>query len=186
MIWIIKGNEIIWGPHEYPEAERDANSLVQPSLGEEVVTEFPPKGRVFENGNWREKTIKEKVLDGEISLSVRRAQLQSEIFRFSINKTEEGIFYLTYNFQAREEDLIRMNLVISKVSIGGVFGGAWRDRDNQWRAMTLEQLQGLAIAAGQYWEDCFRKSRVLIDGLIALSKADLADYDVSFAWEELP
>lgn len=180
--YVIKGNEIVWGPHSYPKAEQDAQAICQPSLGEEVVTEFPPKGKVWENDGWREKTLSEKVQDGEISLEDRRNLLKTEILLYCNSKLEQGVQFQSFNFQAREEDLIRMSLALKKIELGGDWSGFWRDSSNQWREITSEQLSQLALIAGNHWESCFRKSRTLIDQLPAKNKNQFANYNIQAEW----
>ena len=113
---------------------------------------------------------------GKKDLLIER--IKKEIFEFFQSETKAGVNFLTFNFQAREEDLVRMNLVISKVAIGGQFAGAWRDRNNKWQQLTIEQLKSLAITAGSFWEQCFQISRDLIDELPTLSIEVLANYNV--------
>lgn len=182
--YIIKKNEILWGPFDYEEAEKDAHLLCQQSLGEEIVSEFPPPGRIWDENlnDWRPKTISEKLIDGEVDLSSRILELKFEILRFAYTKCEEGVSYLGYTFQAREEDCTRMNNSLKKIELGGQWRGNWRDRDNNWVSISTSQLQELALMVGEYYEDTFRTARILIDELGSLSLNEIAEYDLANRW----
>ena len=118
--------------------------------------------------------------------NIEITRLKSEILVYAEEISEEGVSYLNKTFQARENDLNRMNLAISKVSLGGSFVGAWRAIDNSWVVMTIEQLTALALLAAAHWEDTFKKSRILIDSLSSLALEDLKNYDIEVAWNALP
>ncbi|TGM88287.1 DUF4376 domain-containing protein [Leptospira bouyouniensis] len=186
VFYIIKKNQILWGPHDHPEAFNDAQLLCQESLGEEIVSEYPPKGRVWDptSEDWRSKTISEKVLDGEIELSTRIVELKFEIFKFAYTKCELGVSFFGHIFQAREEDCTRMNNALKKVELGGQWRGSWRDRENNWIEISVPQLQQLALIVGEYYEDTFRTARVLIDELQNLSINEIATYDLENRWIE--
>ncbi|MCW7459532.1 hypothetical protein ND856_14235 [Leptospira bandrabouensis] len=147
-----------------------------------IFDSWPPIGKKFENGNWRDKTLSEKTEDGEINLEDRRNLLKSGILNFLSTKLEQGVQFQGFNFQSREEDLIRMSLAIKKIELGGSWSGFWRDSINQWRELTSEQLNELALTAGNFWETCFRKSRTLIDELPSKNKTQLANYNIDLEW----
>lgn len=184
IFYIINKNQIVWGPHDYPEAYNDAQLICQHSLGEEIVSEFPPKGRVWDEtiNDWRPKTISEKLIDGEIDLSSRVLELKFEIFKYAYTKCEAGVSYQGHTFQAREEDCTRMNNALKKVELGGQWRGSWRDRDNNWISISVSQLQELALIAGEYYEDTFRTARTLIDELGSLTLNEIAEYDLRNRW----
>ncbi|PJZ87608.1 DUF4376 domain-containing protein [Leptospira levettii] len=184
-VFIIKGEEIIWGPHDYPEALSDANLLCQSSHGEEIVFEFPPSGKIFENGVWRELTPKEKILNGELQLSSVIPNLKNQILFFIESKCEEGVEFNGHFFQARELDLNRMNNALKKIELSGIWNGAWRSRNNEWVALSHQELVSLALTCGAYWETMFVVARVMIDELPSLSKEDIANYDINAKWESV-
>lgn len=113
-------------------------------------------------------------------------RLKTQIQLYADTLSEIGIEYLGKSFQAKENDLNRMNLALSKVVNGGEFVGAWRSRDNSWKSMTLEEFTALALLAGNHWEGVFKKSRILIDSLGSLNLENLQNYDIEAAWNELP
>ncbi|TGK12805.1 DUF4376 domain-containing protein [Leptospira stimsonii] len=184
-VYIICGNEILWGPYSNPEAERDARALVEERLGQEIVFEYPPKGRVFENGSWRPKTEAEKVLDDEISQDDRIKELKFKIKAHAQSITENGYTFQGRVFQAREEDTIRMANVIILVNIvGAQWCGVWRDKNDDWLFLSFEDFLLLAKGAGLFQSSCFFKARNLIDELSSLSKLELANYSLETKWSE--
>lgn len=179
MYYLIKNDTLI------DQSEIESDLLLVSENGMFITDSWPPIGKKFENGNWREKTISEKTEDGEISLENRRLILKAEILNFLSIKLEQGVQFQSFNFQAREEDLIRMSLAIKKIELGGSWSGFWRDSINQWRELTSEQLNELALTAGNFWETCFRKSRMLIDSLSSKSKMELANYIIQEEWDSI-
>jgi hypothetical protein len=119
----------------------------------------------------------------DVAESVRKLKLipsvKSEILVYLEWLMEQGTTYLNKIFQSRELDLNRINLAINKVNIGGDFAGFWRDRNNEWVAMTFDQLKELGLVLGDYWQGKFIKSRQLIDDLPNLSYDELANYNVA-------
>lgn len=176
MHYLVKNDSLIDQSENRPDLE-----LVL-ERGMILFDSWPPIGKKFEDGEWKEKTISEKTEDGDISLDDRRNLLKSEILNFLAVKIEQGVQFQGFNFQAREEDLIRMSLAIKKIELGGTWSGFWRDSINQWRELTAEQLNELALAAGNYWETCFRKSRTLIDALESKNKEQLSAYEIDVEW----
>ncbi|GBF44401.1 hypothetical protein LPTSP2_37040 [Leptospira ellinghausenii] len=179
MYYLIKNDTLV------DQSEIESDLLLISENGMFITDSWPPTGKKFENGNWREKTISEKTEDGEISLENRRLILKTEILNFLSMKLEQGVQFHGFNFQAREEDLIRMSLAIKKIELGGSWSGFWRDSVNQWRELTSEQLNELALTAGNFWETCFRKSRTLIDELPSKNKTQLANYNIQAAWDAI-
>lgn len=179
MYYLVKDNSLI------DQSENKSDLELVCETGMLIFDSWPPTGRKFENGNWRDKTISERTEDGEISLEDRRNLLKSEILSFCSMKLEQGVQFQSFNFQAREEDLIRMSLAIKKIELGGSWSGFWRDSINQWRELTSEQLNQLALTAGNFWESCFRKSRTLIDELPSKNKTELANYNIQAAWDAI-
>ncbi|TGL35601.1 hypothetical protein [Leptospira perdikensis] len=98
---------------------------------------------------------------------------------------EEGVQFLNYQFQAREIDCTRMNNSLKKIEIGGVWRGTWRDRNNEWKELTFNQFEELALKAGDFCEDIFRIARELIDELSNLPFEDLRNYDLFANWNFL-
>lgn len=88
-------------------------------------------------------------------------------------------------FQCREEDLSRMGWAISSVSVGGVWGGQWRDINNNWVSLTFDEFKEVAVVCGFEYENLFKKSRLLIDSLQLLPKENLANFDVNIEWNKL-
>jgi hypothetical protein len=112
-------------------------------------------------------------------------KLKNEILEYFDVQSNLGVLFKTKHFQAREMDISRMSLQVSKLSIGGSFGGAWRDVSNDWVILTEAEFKELALLAGNYWETCFRKSRTLIDSLPSKNIAQLANYDIHVEWNEI-
>ena len=119
----------------------------------------------------------------DVNESVRRIpyeiSIKASILSYLDFICEQGTSYLDTTFQAREEDVNRVSLMIMKVDIGGEFFGYWRDRLNNWVPITFEQLKGLGLVIGNYWQSKFVKSRQLIDQLPSLSLAELINYNVA-------
>ncbi|CAE14736.1 unnamed protein product [Leptospira phage LE1] len=179
MYYLVKNDRVV------DQSEIESDLLLISENGMFITDSWPPIGRKYENGSWRDKTISEKTEDGEISLENRRSILKSEILNFLSNKLEQGVQFQGFNFQAREEDLIRMSLAIKKIELGGSWSGFWRDSINQWRELTSEQLNELALTAGNFWETCFRKARTLIDELPSKNKTQLANFNIQAAWDAI-
>lgn len=179
MFYLVKENSLI----DQSENKSDLELVIE--SGMLIFDSWPPIGKKFENNQWVDKTISEKTEDGEISLADRRNLLKSEILSFSNSKLEQGVQFQSFNFQAREEDLIRMSLALKKIELGGSWSGFWRDSVNQWRAITSEQLSQLALVSGNFWETCFQKSRTLIDALPSKNKAQLSNYDIDYEWHQI-
>lgn len=112
-------------------------------------------------------------------------RLKSEIILYAESISNDGVSFLNKKFQARETDLNRMNLAISKVSLGGTFLGAWRAFDNTWIEMSIEQLTQLALLAASQWENNFKKSRIIIDLLSEMTIEDLKNYNIQAAWDAI-
>lgn len=176
MFYLVKENSLI----DQSENKSDLELVIE--SGMLIFDSWPPIGKKFENNQWVDKTISEKTEDGEISLEDRRNLLKTEILLYCNSKLEQGVQFQSFNFQAREEDLIRMSLALKKIELGGNWSGFWRDSSNQWREITSEQLSELALIAGNHWESCFRKSRTLIDQLPAKNKNQLANYNIQAEW----
>lgn len=179
MYYLIKDSALI----EQSPNESDLQLICE--IGMFISDSWPPIGKTFENGQWRDKTLSEKTTDGEISLEDRKKSLKSEILSVLQVKLEQGVEFVGFHFQAREEDLVRMSLALKKIELGGSWSGFWRDSSNQWRELTAEQLGQLALAAGNYWENCFRKSRALIDSLASKNITQLANYNIQVEWDAL-
>ncbi|TGL06510.1 hypothetical protein EHQ43_08855 [Leptospira bouyouniensis] len=179
MYYLVQNDSLI----DQSENKLDLELVIE--SGMMIFDSWPPAGKKFANGEWIEKSISEKTEDGEISLEDRRNILKSEILSFCYNKLEQGVQFQSFNFQAREEDLIRMSLALKKIELGGTWSGYWRDNVNQWRAVTVEQLGELALTAGNFWETCFRKSRTLIDELPSKSKSQLSSYNINQEWNQI-
>lgn len=179
MYFLVKNETLV------DQSEIESDLLLMAESGMFITNSWPPIGKKFENGAWRDKTISEKTEDREISLENRRTMLKSEILNFLSMKLEQGVQFQSFNFQAREEDLIRMSLAIKKIELGGSWSGFWRDSVNQWRELTSAQLNELALTAGNFWETCFRKSRTLIDELPSKNKTQLANYIIQEEWDSI-
>lgn len=179
MYFLIKNETLV------DQSEIEADLLLESEKGMFITDSWPPIGKKYENGVWRDKTISEKTVDEEITLEVRSAILKTEILSYLGSQLEQGVHFQDSNFQAREEDLIRMSLAITKIELGGSWAGFWRDRSNQWRQISAEQLGELALIAGNFWETCFRKSRILIDALSSKSKMELANYILQEEWDAI-
>lgn len=188
--YIIRKNEIIWGPHNYPDASKDAIMLCQESLGEEIVNVFPPKGRKWDNVklDWRPKTISEKVIDGEISEESRRNEIKAEILTFANNLLNQGIEFNGSFFQARKEDRDNLSDTILLINLEVPWGNKWRNLENSWIPLTNAELIDLAKSVGFFNVTVFYISRFLIDELPNLSLEEIANYNVSDRWGsvELP
>lgn len=177
MYFLVKENSLI------DQSENKSDLELVSESGMVIFDSWPPIGKKFVNNIWIEKTISEKTEDGEISLADRRNHLKSEILSFCATKLEQGVQFQSFNFQAREEDIIRMSLAIKKIELGGSWSGFWRDSSNEWQAITVEQLNQLALYAGNFWETCFRQSRMLIDALSSKNKTQLANYIIQEEWD---
>lgn len=109
-------------------------------------------------------------------------KIKPEILAYLENILSEGTLINGHIYQCREEDILRMNLAVSNVAIGGVWAGAWRDAGNQWNPMSFDDFKSLALQAGSFYQSSFVKSRELIDGLQLLSDTELANYNIDERW----
>ena len=119
----------------------------------------------------------------EVSQTVRREpyefNLKNEIIKYLEIISEQGVTYKNHSFQARQEDVNNVSLMIMKVQIGGEFYNFWRDRDNNWVEITFDELKELGLLIGNYWQNLFVKSRLLIDQLKNLTIEELKSYNVA-------
>jgi len=119
----------------------------------------------------------------EVLVEIRRKpyedNLKNEILKYLEIKTEEGLTFKNHIFQARQEDVNNISLMIMKVQIGGEFYNYWRDRNNNWVEITFDELKELGLLIGNYWQVMFIKSRFLIDNLKIITLDELKNYNVA-------
>ncbi len=180
MYYLIKNETLI----EQSVSKSDLELVIEPGM---IISDsWPIIGKKFENGEYRDKTESEMVIDNEINLNDRKSQLKSKIKSYLWKKLEDGVEFQNSNFQTREEDLVRMSLALKKIELGGKWSGYWRDSENRWREISAEQLAQLALVAGNYWENCFRKSRNMIDDIESNNnKTQLANYEIQIEWDKI-
>lgn len=183
--YVIRGDEIIWGPHSYPDAETDAQLVVQPSLGEEIVTEFPPKGRIWDkpSNSWRPKTLAESFLSGEIPREEFIFRTKTIVHQKLNRILEHGVNFKDTYFQCREEDLIRITMAVKMIELGGGWNGFWRDRFNNWIPISNLQLNELALSMGAFYQRQFITSRQIIDKIASLNDKELAKMNIDELFE---
>lgn len=179
MYYLIKNDSII----EQSEIKADLELVLENGM---LISEsWPPIGLKFENGEWKEKSISEKVLDSEISVETRISQLKNEILIFAEATLNQGVVFLGSVFQARKEDKDNLSDTILLINLEVPWGNKWRNLENNWIPISNEELIELAKLVGQYNISVFYISRFLIDELPSLSLEELANYNIEDRWNNV-
>lgn len=176
MYYLIRNDTLV----EQSENKGDLQLIAESGMF--ISESWPPIGRKFENGHWIDKTISEKVIDGEISGESRQNGIKVEILTFANDLLNQGIEFKGSYFQARKEDRDNLSDTILLINLEVPWGNKWRNLENNWIPLTNSELIDLAKAVGFFNVTVFYISRFLIDALPNLTLEEIANYNISVRW----
>lgn len=154
----------------------------------ENIPQFPPDGFRWDSGQQSLAVVNLDDLVQENDAEAIEKKRQQR-FREIENKleivTEAGVDYNGHTYQARENDLTRLDKELKHRALGGTPTPYWIDRDNNEVtsvAATDADLEALAVALGNYWKLCFSVRTDLKNEVRAASANTLLNYDVDARW----